>query len=71
MERSQSTRDMIQWELANNGSKLTRSVLRRRVEIKYADLDPVLEELERDGKIWRTEQGVDKKGLPKQIITLI
>ncbi|MDD1753031.1 MAG: hypothetical protein LUQ38_08080 [Methanotrichaceae archaeon] len=71
MECSQSTHDKILWELANNGSKLTRSVLRRRVGIKYAVLDPILEELVRDGKIRRTELGVDKKGLPKEMITLI
>jgi DNA-binding PadR family transcriptional regulator len=41
------------------------------VGIKYADLDPILKELERDGMVRRTEQGVDKKGLPKQVITLI
>jgi DNA-binding Lrp family transcriptional regulator len=63
MERTRSTRDKIQWELANNGNKLTRSVLRRRVGIRYADLDPILEELERDGKIRRVELGSDKKRL--------
>jgi hypothetical protein len=41
------------------------------VGIKYSDLDTILEELKRDGKIRRTEQGVDKKGFPKQMITLI
>ncbi|MCJ7444064.1 MAG: hypothetical protein MUO26_05975 [Methanotrichaceae archaeon] len=71
MEHTQSTRDKILWELANNRSKLTRSVLRRRVGIRYADLDPILEELERDGRIRRTEQGVDKNGISRQIITLI
>ncbi|MDD1757908.1 MAG: hypothetical protein LUQ22_04160 [Methanotrichaceae archaeon] len=71
MEHTQSTRDKILWELANNGSRLTRSVLRRCVETKYSDLDPIFEELERDGRIRRTELGVDKKGLPRQMITLI
>jgi hypothetical protein len=52
-------------------SKLIRSVLRRRVGIKYAYLDPILEELERNGEIRRTEVGFDKKGLPKQVVTLI
>jgi len=71
MEYTQSTRYKILWELANNGSKLTRSVLRRRVGIKYADLDPILEELERDERIRRTELGADKKAFPEQMITLI
>ena len=57
MERTWSIQDKILWELANNGNKLTRSVLRRRVGIKYTDLDPVLEELERDGRI---KEGVDR-----------
>jgi DNA-binding PadR family transcriptional regulator len=68
---SQSLEDKILWELANNGSKLARNVLSRSVGIKYADLDPILDELERNGKIRRTELGVDKKGRPKQMITLI
>jgi hypothetical protein len=71
MERTQCTRDKILWELASHNGKLTRRVLRRRAGIKYADLDLSLEELDRDGKIRRTELGVDKKGLPKQMITLI
>ena len=45
--------------------------MRRRVGIKYADLDPILEELERDERIRRTELRADKKGFPKQMITLI
>ena len=71
MGRSQSLQDKILWELANKGSKLTRSALRRRIGIKYAYLDPILEELERNGEIRRTEVGFDKKGLPKQVVTLI
>ncbi len=71
MGRSQSLHDKILWELANNGSKLNRSVLRRRVGIRYADLDPILEELERNGEIRRTVVGFDKKGRPKHVVTLI
>ena len=71
MERSQITKDKILWELPTNGSKLTRSILRRGVGIRFADLNPILEELERDGKIRLTELGVDEKGLPKLMITLI
>ena len=71
MERSQNIRDKILWELVNNGSKHTRSALRQRVGIKYAYLDPILEELERDRKIRRTEKGVGKKALLKQMIILI
>jgi DNA-binding HxlR family transcriptional regulator len=59
MGRSQDLQDKILWELANNESRLTRMILRRRLRIKYADLDPVLEELEQDGRIRRMEQGFD------------
>jgi DNA-binding HxlR family transcriptional regulator len=45
--------------------------LRRSIGIKYAALDPILEELDRDGRIRRTEEGMDEKGLSRQIITLI
>jgi len=48
---SQSPRDRILWILANNGGKMKRSDLRRRVAMKYADLDPIIEELAREGKI--------------------
>ncbi len=41
------------------------------MRIKYADLDPILDELERAGEIRRTERGVGKKGHPRQIIALI
>ena len=71
MGRSQNLHDKVLWVLANNGSKLTRSVLRRHIGIRYAYLDPILEELERNGEIRRIEVGFDKKGLPKRVVTLI
>ena len=48
---SQSPRDRILWILANSGGKLERSRLRRYMVMKYADLDPTLEELVREGRI--------------------
>jgi hypothetical protein len=48
---SQSQRDRILWVLANRGKKLERSRLRRCVGMRLADLDPILEELEKEGKI--------------------
>ena len=48
---SQSPRDRILWTLANGGRKMKRSDLRRRTEMRYADLDPFLEELEKEGRI--------------------
>jgi hypothetical protein len=48
---SQSPRDRILWVLANRGKKLERSRLRRCAGMRLADLDPILEELEKEGKI--------------------
>jgi len=51
---TQSPRDRILWILANHGSKMIRSSLRRDVGIKQADLDIILADLEREGRIKRT-----------------
>jgi hypothetical protein len=43
--------DQVPWILANNRGKMLRSGLRRSMAIKYADRDPILEELEKEGRI--------------------
>ena len=48
---SQSMRDRILWLLADNGGKMERAFLRRRLGWRYAILDPILEELESEGRI--------------------
>ena len=48
---SQFPRDHILWLLENNGGKMERAFLRRRIGWRYAILDPILEELEKEGKI--------------------
>ena len=48
---SQSPRDLILWLLEKNGGKMERAFLRRRIGWRYAILDPILEELEKEGKI--------------------
>ena len=48
---SQSPRDRILWILANHGGMIERSRLRRRMAMRYALLNPILEELAREGKI--------------------
>ncbi|MCJ7444821.1 MAG: MarR family transcriptional regulator [Methanotrichaceae archaeon] len=63
--------DKILWELANHNGKLTWTSLRRRMKIKQADLDSIVDELVDQGKIKRSEIGADKRGRPKQTITLI
>ena len=44
-------RKEIMWILANSGRKMERSRLRRCAGIKLADLNLILSELARDGKI--------------------
>jgi hypothetical protein len=48
---SQSHRDRILWILSNGGGKMKRSDLRRRVSMRLADLEPILEELAKEGRI--------------------
>jgi len=47
----QSPRDRVLWILANSGSKMDRSRLRRCAGIKLADLNLILGELAREGRI--------------------
>ena len=49
--RLQSPRDYILWILENNDSKMERAFLRRRLGWRYAILDPILDELEKEGRI--------------------
>jgi hypothetical protein len=48
---SQSLRDRILWILANNGGKMERSRLRACTGMRYALLNPILDELAREGRI--------------------
>ena len=47
----QSPHDRILWILTNSGGKIKRSDLRRRVSTRLADLEPILEELAKEGRI--------------------
>lgn len=49
---SQSPRDSILWELSNRG-KMTKNILRQRTGMKIAELDIILADLEREGRIKR------------------
>ena len=62
---SQSLRDRILWILINNGGKMERSRLRARTGMRYALLNPILEELAREGRI---KMSVGKQG---NLISLI
>jgi len=46
-----SPRDRVLWILATRGRKLERSRLRRCTGMRYADLDPILLDLAREGRI--------------------
>jgi len=48
---SQSPRDRILWILMNNGGKMERSRLRAATGMRYALLNPILEELAKEGRI--------------------
>jgi len=48
---SQSPRDRILWILANNGGKMERSRLRAATGMRYALLNPILDELASEGRI--------------------
>jgi hypothetical protein len=46
-----SPKDRILWILSNHGGGMERSRLRRCMRMRYADLDPLLAELAREGRI--------------------
>jgi DNA-binding MarR family transcriptional regulator len=52
-------RDRILWILAQKGGSVTRTDLRRSMEIKLENMERILGELEKEGRIERT---VDKHG---------
>jgi DNA-binding MarR family transcriptional regulator len=57
-------RDRILWILGQKGGSITRTELRRSIEIKQENMERILGELEKEGRIKRT---VDKHG---ELITL-
>ena len=57
-------RDRILWILAQKGGSITRTELRRSIEMKQENMERILGELEKEGRIKRT---VDKHG---ELITL-
>jgi DNA-binding HxlR family transcriptional regulator len=59
--RTQSLRDKVLWDLACHGGKMMRSELRRRMGIKYAVLDPILGELEKEGLISQSTSPTGKE----------
>jgi hypothetical protein len=56
---SHSPRDRILWVLAAHGGKMERSRLRRCMGVEKAYLDPILEDMAKEGRIRLT---ADKHG---------
>jgi DNA-binding MarR family transcriptional regulator len=52
-------RDRILWILVQKGGSITRTELRSSIEIKQENMERILGELEKEGRIKRT---VDKHG---------
>ena len=50
IDPSQSPRDKVLWELANHG-KMKKSDPRRHTKLNLSELEPILEELEKEGQI--------------------
>jgi hypothetical protein len=48
---SQSPRDRVLWILSEHGGQMVRGRLRTATGMRYALLDPILEELAREGRI--------------------
>ncbi len=65
-----ATRDMILTELAIRGGSMPHRTIVRRMRMNLAELDPVLEELEQELKIKRTNLKVGKGSQMRQIIIL-
>ena len=61
MTSPQSPRDRVLWILTNSGGKMDRSRLRRCTWIKLSDLNLILAELAREGRI----------GITGEVISLI
>jgi hypothetical protein len=62
---SPSPRDRVLWTLANNGGKIERSRFRAATGMRYAMLNPILDELMKEGRI-KISHGKDR-----DIISLI
>jgi ribosomal protein S25 len=50
LEMTQSPRDKVLWELYNS-RKMKKSNLRQRTGLRLSELDSILEELEKEGRV--------------------
>ena len=65
---SQDPEDKVLWALTSIGGKADRSYLRRRLDMKLAELETALVALESEKRIKRTD--FEEKGKTNQMITL-
>jgi DNA-binding MarR family transcriptional regulator len=69
---SQDSHDRVLLELASHGGWMVSSTLRRRLGMIQADLNSILEDLEKDGRIKRRKLGAGRRDLfPRELISLI
>jgi DNA-binding IclR family transcriptional regulator len=52
---TQSDQDRVLWTLTEHGGSMDKSALARRLQMRLSELDVVLQELERSGKVKLTE----------------
>lgn len=52
---TQSDHDRVLWTLTEHGGSIGKSYLARRLQMRLSELDVVLQELERAGKVNLTE----------------
>lgn len=55
---TRSDQDRVLWILTEHGGSMSKSDLARRLEMRQAEVDVVLQELERAGKVNLTETKV-------------
>jgi len=63
-------REKVLLDLESCGGKAPRSMIARRTKFKHAELDSILDELERDGFIQRTRLRTGSRGPPREMISL-
>ena len=65
---TQTKLDKVLWNLVKAGGSLDRGTLRRRTHMRMTELEPILDDLERQGRIGRAALE-PYNGIPRQIIT--
>jgi DNA-binding HxlR family transcriptional regulator len=67
---NQFQKDKVLFDLKSCGGKTSRSIIARRTKLKQAELDYVLEDLEREGIIQRTRLRTPPKRSSGEMISI-